>query len=83
MEDELAEEARTKMHSTTSQAVEAGRRMGARHTLLTHFSQRYARLPRLAAPMLALNRSVGIAFDNMQVLTPLRIHTTHALYPEG
>ncbi|MCP6116983.1 hypothetical protein NL387_27225, partial [Klebsiella pneumoniae] len=34
---------------------------------LTHFSQRYARLPRLSARMLTDNRSVGVAFDNMQV----------------
>ncbi|CAH2037919.1 unnamed protein product, partial [Iphiclides podalirius] len=63
MEDELAEEARAKMHSTTSQAIEAGRRMGARCTLLTHFSQRYARVPRLGPRALV---GVGVAFDNMQ-----------------
>ncbi|KOB75168.1 Ribonuclease Z-like protein [Operophtera brumata] len=40
MEDELAQEARTKMHSTTSQAIDIGRQMNARYTLLTHFSQR-------------------------------------------
>ncbi|XP_037872665.1 ribonuclease Z, mitochondrial isoform X2 [Bombyx mori] len=67
MEDELALEARMKMHSTTSQAIAAGRQMRAAYTLLTHFSQRYARLPRLSARMLTDNRSVGVAFDNMQV----------------
>ncbi|XP_052759538.1 ribonuclease Z, mitochondrial isoform X3 [Galleria mellonella] len=67
MEDELAEEARIKMHSTTSQAIEAGRRMRAKYTLLTHFSQRYARLPRLNHHILNDNHTVGIAFDNMQI----------------
>ncbi|XP_038211679.1 ribonuclease Z, mitochondrial isoform X2 [Zerene cesonia] len=67
MEDELADEARVKMHSTTSQAIEVGRAMAARYTLLTHFSQRYARLPRLNAHILNDNKSVGIAFDNMQI----------------
>ncbi|XP_063824752.1 ribonuclease Z, mitochondrial isoform X1 [Ostrinia nubilalis] len=67
MEDELVEEARTKMHSTTSQAIEMGKQMNARYTVLTHFSQRYARLPRLNAHILNDNRSVGIAFDNMQI----------------
>ncbi|KAL4709976.1 hypothetical protein ACJJTC_003939 [Scirpophaga incertulas] len=67
MEDELEEEARTKMHSTTSQAIEAGRRMAAQYTVLTHFSQRYARLPRLSPRILNDNCCVGIAFDNMQV----------------
>ncbi|XP_047995037.1 ribonuclease Z, mitochondrial isoform X4 [Leguminivora glycinivorella] len=66
MEDELADEARIKMHSTTSQAIEIGRKMNAKYTVLTHFSQRYARLPRLYARVLTEN-NVGIAFDNMQV----------------
>ncbi|XP_053607367.1 zinc phosphodiesterase ELAC protein 2 isoform X4 [Plodia interpunctella] len=67
MEDELADEARTKMHSTTSQAIDMGRSMRAQYTVLTHFSQRYARLPRLNANILSDNRNVGIAFDNMQI----------------
>ncbi|XP_063380691.1 ribonuclease Z, mitochondrial [Cydia fagiglandana] len=66
MEDELADEARVKMHSTTSQAIDIGHKMNAKYTLLTHFSQRYARLPRLNAQILNEN-NVGIAFDNMQV----------------
>ncbi|XP_023943248.2 ribonuclease Z, mitochondrial isoform X2 [Bicyclus anynana] len=68
MEDELSDEARIKMHSTTSQAIDVGKRMGAQYTVLTHFSQRYARLPRLNAHILNDN-SVGIAFDNMQITT--------------
>lgn len=67
MEDELADEARTKMHSTTSQAIDIGKEMNAKYTVLTHFSQRYARLPRLNPHILNDNNTVGIAFDNMQV----------------
>nr|AGC92712.2 Ribonuclease Z-like protein [Heliconius erato] len=67
MEDELADEARTKMHSTTSQAINIGKKMNAKYTVLTHFSQRYARLPRLNSHILNDNNSVGIAFDNMQI----------------
>ncbi|XP_068631532.1 ribonuclease Z, mitochondrial isoform X2 [Battus philenor] len=67
MEDELADEARTKMHSTTSQAIDIGRQMNAKFTVLTHFSQRYARLPRLSADVLRDSTRVGIAFDNMQI----------------
>ncbi|XP_041978360.1 ribonuclease Z, mitochondrial isoform X2 [Aricia agestis] len=66
MEDELAQEARAKMHSTTSQAIHIGSRMRANFTLLTHFSQRYARLPRISQHMVD-KCNVGIAFDNMQV----------------
>jgi ribonuclease Z len=64
MEDELVREAHSKLHSTTSQAIEVGLRMGAKFTLLTHFSQRYAKLPRFNANF---TKDVGIAFDNMQV----------------
>ncbi|KAL1453353.1 hypothetical protein WDU94_007494 [Cyamophila willieti] len=63
-EDELEKEARLKMHSTVSQAIRIGRDMFARHVLLTHFSQRYAKLPRLNRD---LNENVGIAFDNMRI----------------
>lgn len=64
MEDELAHEAVIKMHSTTSQAIDIGKRMNAKHILLTHFSQRYAKLPRFNDNF---GENVGIAFDNMQV----------------
>lgn len=37
--------ARDKGHSTFSQAVDVGRRMRSRNTLLTHFSQRYPKNP--------------------------------------
>jgi ribonuclease Z len=71
MEDELAAEAVVKMHSTTSQAIEVGRRMNAKYTLLTHFSQRYAKLPRFNENF---SDNVGIAFDNMLVSTSLSKH---------
>lgn len=64
MEDGLEEEARKKKHSTTSEAIEVGRAMGAKFTLLTHFSQRYAKIPLFNDKFSA---SVGIAFDNMRV----------------
>lgn len=85
MEDELAREAAFKMHSTTSQAIEMGRRMGARHTLLTHFSQRYAKLPRFNDNFAD---NVGIAFDNMRVrfddlpLIPLLYPALRTLFAE-
>ncbi|CAN7994546.1 unnamed protein product [Ixodes pacificus] len=64
MEDDLAEEALLKTHSTTSQAIDVGSRMGARFTLLTHFSQRYAKLPLVSD---RFHASVGCAFDHMLV----------------
>ena len=44
MNDDLAEEAKEKRHSTISQAIRAGFNCRARFTMLTHFSQRYAKI---------------------------------------
>ena len=44
-EDERAGDARAKNHSTTSDAIGVGKRMNARRVLLTHFSQRYTKIP--------------------------------------
>ncbi|XP_076460612.1 zinc phosphodiesterase ELAC protein 2-like [Babylonia areolata] len=63
-EDDLEEEAKMKRHSTTSQAIDIGQRMGAKFILLTHFSQRYAKIPIFSK---AVPDNVGIAFDNMTV----------------
>ncbi|KAK3890834.1 hypothetical protein Pcinc_005239 [Petrolisthes cinctipes] len=63
MEDELEEDAKIKTHCTTSQAIQVGQDMNARFILLTHFSQRYAKVPIIND----LPINVGIAFDNMKV----------------
>jgi len=44
-DDELAADAAAKKHSTTSEALGVGARMGARAVVLTHFSQRYQKIP--------------------------------------
>ncbi|KAK4240581.1 hypothetical protein C8A03DRAFT_13085 [Achaetomium macrosporum] len=44
-EDELAGDAHAKKHSTMSDALAVGRHMRVRRILLTHFSQRYPKLP--------------------------------------
>lgn len=77
MEDELEDEAKLKMHSTVSQAIRQGELMGARYTLLTHFSQRYAKLPRMEYDP---KKRVGIAFDNMVVTVP-ELAQINLLYP--
>ncbi|XP_030369122.1 ribonuclease Z, mitochondrial [Scaptodrosophila lebanonensis] len=78
MEDDLQEEARVKAHSTVSQAIQQGRDMQAKHIILTHFSQRYAKCPRLPSP--EAMHDVAIAFDNMQVTVP-DLQNYHKLYP--
>ncbi|XP_043196088.1 ribonuclease Z, mitochondrial-like isoform X2 [Amphibalanus amphitrite] len=76
-EDELQEEAVLRAHSTVSEAIEVGVRMGARHVLLTHFSQRYASLPMLPEPA---PNNVGIAYDNM-VINHGHLPRVPLLYP--
>ncbi|XP_034476302.1 ribonuclease Z, mitochondrial [Drosophila innubila] len=78
MEDDLEEEARIKTHSTISQAIQQGRDMQAKHIILTHFSQRYAKCPRL--PSTEDMQHVAIAFDNMQV-TVEDLRQYHRFYP--
>jgi len=50
--------------STTSQAIDVGLRMKARFIILTHFSQRYAKVPLFTEDF---SDFVGTAFDNMRV----------------
>ncbi len=44
-DDELRGDAIAKKHCTMSEAIDVGRRMGARRIVLTHFSQRYQKIP--------------------------------------
>ncbi|CAG8512684.1 10664_t:CDS:10 [Acaulospora morrowiae] len=61
-DNELIEEALNKKHSTTEEAVKIGERMNARSILLTHFSQRYPKVPVFTDD----HGKVGIGFDFMQ-----------------
>lgn len=63
-EDSLVAEARSKYHSTSYEAIDVGMQMRAKFTLLTHFSQRYFKLPLITEHF---KENVGIAFDNMEV----------------
>ncbi|XP_073831185.1 ribonuclease Z [Musca autumnalis] len=82
MEDDLADEAKIKMHSTISQAIQQGQAMNAKHIILTHFSQRYAKLPRLSVDEnnTCTMSNVSIAFDNMQISLDDLQHF-HLMYP--
>ena len=44
-EDRMEAEALVKRHSTVGEALGVGRGMGARTVVLTHFSQRYPKIP--------------------------------------
>jgi ribonuclease Z len=60
----MPDEALAKRHSMTGEAVRVGADAGAYRTLLTHFSQRYPKIP-VVAP--SFQDSTCIAFDLMSV----------------
>ncbi|QSZ34795.1 hypothetical protein DSL72_007653 [Monilinia vaccinii-corymbosi] len=64
-DDELQGDAIAKKHSTTSEAMDVGKRMGARRILLTHFSQRYQKIPVMDNE--ATDQVAIVAFDYMKV----------------
>lgn len=64
-DDELQGDAYAKRHSTTSEAMDIGKGMGARRILLTHFSQRYQKIPVMVSE--TTDQVAIIAFDYMRV----------------
>jgi hypothetical protein len=64
-ESSLDSEARFKQHSTTAEALRVGRNMGAYRVVLTHFSQRYAKVPVIKD--VAEDGRAMFAFDLMTV----------------
>lgn len=64
MGDDLQAEAIAKRHCTISEAIDVGNRMRAKHILLTHFSQRYAKT---APPIPSDATNVSVAFDLMRI----------------
>lgn len=63
-EYEFEQEALHKRHSMTHEAVQTGKQAGAYRTILTHFSQRYPKIPVVDQSFL---ESTCIAFDLMSV----------------
>ncbi|KAK3368244.1 hypothetical protein B0H63DRAFT_488118 [Podospora didyma] len=66
-DDEMQGDAIAKKHSTMSEALDVGRQMGARKILLTHFSQRYPKLPTVSEDHSAGGVPTLFAFDYMSV----------------
>ncbi|KAK7413816.1 hypothetical protein QQX98_007310 [Neonectria punicea] len=65
-DDDMKAHAKKKSHSTMQEALDVSRKMRARRTLLTHFSQRYVKSDSLKRD----NANVGevlMAFDHMRV----------------
>jgi len=78
MEHYMAYDAIIKKHSTFTEAINEGVIMGAKFTMLTHFSQRYAKMPTLEE--IKGKPNVGIAFDNM-VVRPDNLKMIPSIYP--
>lgn len=53
-------------NSTPLQALDVGERMRAKYVLLTHFSQRYPKIPNLNIDVPIVKRT-AIAFDHLEV----------------
>ncbi|KAF4634422.1 hypothetical protein G7Y89_g3685 [Cudoniella acicularis] len=65
-DDELLGDAIAKKHSTTSEALDVGKKMNARRILLTHFSQRYQKIPIMDSEG-GKDQVAIVAFDYMRV----------------
>jgi ribonuclease Z len=65
-DDELQGDAIAKKHSTTSEALDIGKQMNARRILLTHFSQRYQKIPVMDSDG-GRDQVAIVAFDYMRV----------------
>jgi ribonuclease BN (tRNA processing enzyme) len=63
-EDDRISDAKQKRHSTISEGIQMGVEMSAKHTILTHLSQRYPRTP----PLQQCDGNVTIAHDFLRVL---------------
>lgn len=48
-EDDLGDEAKNKDHCTTGEAIDVAKKAKAKHVVLTHFSQRYPKMPVMEA----------------------------------
>jgi ribonuclease Z len=64
LENDLLEEAKKKRHSTINEAIEVANTMNAEKLILTHFSQRYPKLPSISKGMV-INSRYCFAFDTM------------------
>ena len=81
----MLEEAKSKAHSTTDEAINVGLEANVQHILLTHFSQRYPKMPQISGE--AIER-VMTAFDLMslsfsQLYVPKLMQVCQALLPSA
>ena len=81
-DDSRQQDALTKAHCTTSEAVDAGTKMGAAHLILTHFSQRYPKTSQSFRQTVAQTGACGefaVAFDFLRVSLPSQLSCLSAV----
>ncbi|KAL8734611.1 MAG: hypothetical protein Q9181_003145 [Wetmoreana brouardii] len=61
-DDQMQNDAKAKKHSTMSEAIGVAQAMGAKRLILTHFSQRYQKLPDISA----LDK-IKVRFDDAEI----------------
>lgn len=66
-ENNLKSDAVIKKHSTTEEALEIGEKMNAKFVILTHFSQRYPKIPIDKVELTRHGHNTTVAFDCMSV----------------
>lgn len=76
--DDLISTAREKRHSTIGQALETGKEMNAKYIILTHFSQRYPKLPVFSNDIF---ENVAFAFDYLST-TYENMHALCSVCPQ-
>jgi ribonuclease Z len=79
-EDGMEDEAVLKRHSTAGEALEVGKKMRAKAVVLTHFSQRYPKLPHLKQSDETQHVPIVFAFDFMRI-TPATLTIAAQLTP--
>ncbi|XP_052068139.1 zinc phosphodiesterase ELAC protein 2-like [Mytilus californianus] len=65
LQSDMAETAQELQHSTVKQALDIGNKMQAKYQILTHFSQRYHRMPLIEDN--SYHNRFGLAYDLMKV----------------
>lgn len=66
-ENDLKADAIIKKHSTTEEALEIGEKMNTQYIILTHFSQRYSKIPIDQVELTRHGNKTAVAFDCMSV----------------
>ncbi|AMD21230.1 HEL050Wp [Eremothecium sinecaudum] len=65
LENQLLSDAKKKKHSIINEAIMVSNTMGAVKLLLTHFSQRYPKLPQMSGNIELNAKAISYAFDGM------------------